>query len=111
MAVAGGFLGGVELGAKRFLGHVLHPGVDRGVNAKAIAHRPIPPDRGNHLLADIIDRVVLSARILPVTDHQLFRLRVRQLLGVDEAKIAHAAEDEIARFARSGRDPTRETIC
>ncbi len=77
MLVARGLLGRVELGAERFLGRGLHLGVDRGVDAEAVAHRAIPADGGDDLLADVIDGVVLPARVLPVAGDQLLRLRAR----------------------------------
>ena len=66
-------LGEVELIAERFFSDVLQLGIDRGVNAKAVAHGAIPTDRGDHLLADVIDRVILAARVLAVADDELLR--------------------------------------
>ena len=60
-AVTRCLFGRVEMRAQRFLGHLLQLGIDRGVNPEAIAHRAVPTDRGDHLLADVIDRVILSA--------------------------------------------------
>ncbi len=99
--VSGCLLGGVELCAERFFGHVLQLGIDRGVNAEAIAHRPVPANRGDDLLADVIDRVILPARVLPVADDQFFCLRASVLRVVNETKLTHSSEDEIARLARS----------
>ena len=68
MLVTGPLFGRVELGAQRFFRNLLQARVDRRVNPESIAHRAIPAHGGNHLLADVINRVVLSARVLPVAD-------------------------------------------
>ena len=98
MIVTGCLFGRVELCAQRFFGHVLQVGIDCRVDPEAIAHRPVPADGCDDLLPDVIDRVILPARVLPVADDQFFCLRASVLRVVDETKLAHSSEDEVARL-------------
>ena len=79
MAVTRRLLHFVEVGPQRILRHLLQIGVDRRVNAIAFIHGPIPADRRNHLLADIIDRIGLALRALPAADRDVFGLRRRRI--------------------------------
>ena len=112
MIVTGMLLRFVEILAQRFFRDFLQFAVDRGVNAEAFIHGAVPSDRVDHLLPDIIDGVVLSLCILPISDHQILRLGRGAIGTVDEAEISHASERVISRIARSrlvrpGREPVR----
>ena len=102
MIVAGVLFGTIEISTQRIFRHFLQIGVDGGANAKPFVHRPVPSDGRDHLLTNVINRVTLALRILTAADDNIFRLRARAFLAVDESKIAHPAERVIACFARSG---------
>ena len=96
---------------QRFFRHLLQIGIDRRVNPKAFVHGAVPADGGDHLLADVIDRVGLSLRILPAADTTIFRLRAGALLAADKAEVAHPVERVIARLARAGAiGPGRQSV-
>ena len=65
----------IEMRSQRLLGRFLQIGIDRGVNAEAFVHRAVPSHRLDHLLPDVIDRIGLPLRILPVADDDIFGLR------------------------------------
>ena len=100
MIVAGMLFRLVQAFAQRIFRHLLQIGIDGGVNAKTFVHGPVPADRGNDLLTDIIDRIRLALRALPAADRDVFRLCCLTLRPRDEPEIAHAAERDVARIAR-----------
>src|SRR6266478_5534371 len=85
--------------------------VDRGVNPKVFGHGAVPAIRVDHLLADIINRVVLALRVLPISDYQILGLCRGAIGTVDQTEVAHASEGIISCVAR-GRliGPGRESI-
>ena len=111
MIVTGMLLRFVEILAQRFFRDFLQFAVDRGVNAKAFVHGAVPSDRVDHLLPDIINRVVLALRVLPISDHQILRLGRGAIGAVDETEIAHASKRVVSRIARSRLvRPRREPV-
>src|SRR5438094_10426401 len=111
MLVIGMFFDPLKVRAKRMLSDGLKIDVDGRVNAKTFVHRAVPPDRGDHLLADVIDRIGLPLRVLPAPSDDLFRLRTGAPFAADEIKIAHAIERVIARVPRRGAIcPGRQSI-
>jgi hypothetical protein len=64
-------------------------------------HRPIPADRRDHLLPDVIDRIRLTLRALPAAGHDLFRLRCLAALARNESEITHPGEGHVPRIARA----------
>ena len=88
-----------EMFLQRFLRHLLQLGVDRRVNPVTFIHGAVPADRGDDLLADVIHRVGLPLRVLPVADDDLFRLRRVASLARDESEIAHPQQCAIPRLA------------
>ena len=112
MVVTGMFFRLVEMGAQRFLGHLLQIGVDRGVNAEAFVHRAVPADRRDHLLPDVIDRVGLPLRALPVADHDsLPPAPLAHFSRVDETEIAHPVENDSCARRASHPDRSRAKVC
>ena len=49
-------------------------GIDGRVNPEAFVHGAIPTDGGDDLLADVIDRIRLTLRILAAAKSEFFRL-------------------------------------
>ena len=111
MAVTRMLLDRGEMFLQRFFRHPLQFRVDRGVNPVAFVHGAVPTDRGDDLLADVIHCVGLPLRILPVADHDLFRLSGVASLTRNESQIAHPDQRAISRLAR-GRlvSPRRKFI-
>ena len=105
MLVIGMLLGSLKIRAKRTLSDGLKIDIDGGVNAKTFIHRAVPADRGDHLLADVIDRVSLPLGVLPAADDNLFPSCTGASFAADEIKIAHPIERVIARLQR------RSPIC
>src|ERR1043166_7210888 len=70
------------------------------MDAEALVHGPVPTDRLDHFLPDIIDRVVLPLGILSISYDQFLRLRARPFAPVYQIQIAHSREDVVARLAR-----------
>ena len=109
--VIGLLLGPLEILTQRFLGDFLQIGIDGGADAEAFIHRAVPADGIDHLLADVIDGVILPLRVLAIADDQLFALRAKPGLIVDQTEVAHPAESIVARVARGGAvRPRREAI-
>ena len=102
MLVCGVVLGLIQAFAQRIFRHILQIGIDRCVNAETFVHGAIPPDCGDNLLADVIDRVGLTLRILPAADVQIFPLRAGAFLAVYQPEITHAAESVVSCLARPG---------
>src|SRR6266513_3292530 len=112
MIVTRMLLGFVEISAKRFFSDFLQFAVDRRVNAETFVHGAVPPDRVDHLLADIIDGVVLALGVLTISNYQFLRLGSGVFGIVDETELAHSREGVITRIARGrlvrpGRKPVR----
>ena len=100
MIVTGMLLGLIEVGTQRIFRRLLQVRVDGCVNPKTLVHRPIPTDRLNHFLPDVIDCVSLSLCTLPVAHDQVLRLRFCATLPIDKTKVAHPGEHDVARFPR-----------
>src|SRR6202022_5026977 len=92
MIVTWMLLGFIEIPAKRFFRDFLQFAVDRRVNAKAFVHGAVPSNRVDHLLSDIINRVVLALRVLTISNHEFLRLRGGVFGTVDETEIVHARQ-------------------
>ena len=88
----------LKIRAKRMLSDGLKIDVDGRVNAKTFVHRAVPSDRGDHLLADVIDCVGLPLSVLPAANDNLFPSGTGASFATDEIKIAHAIERVIARL-------------
>src|SRR5207253_2666175 len=101
-----------EMSPKRILSHLLQIDIDRGANAKTLVHRSVPSYGGNDLLADVIDGIGLSLRVLSVANRDLFRSRRCTPFAADEAKIAHSIECIVADLAWIGAiRPGRQPVC
>ena len=98
MVVVSILLNPVEIGPERILSNFLQIDIDGGVDTKAFVHRAVPSDCRDYLLADVIDRVGLSLRVLPIADDDLLRSRIGVLFTADEVKIAHPIERIVAHF-------------
>ena len=93
-------LGFIQVPAKGFFRDFLQLAVDRRVNTETFVHGAVPPDRIDHLLADIIDRVVLALCVLTISHHEFLRLG-RGVFGiVNVIEVAHARQCVITRVAR-----------
>ncbi len=111
MIVIGTLLDRFEMSPNRILRYLLEIDIDGRVNAKAFIHRAVPSYRGDDLLADIIDCVGLSLRVLPAADGDLFRSRSCASFTADKAKVAHPIERIVAHLARiSAIAPWRQPI-
>src|SRR4029077_17837109 len=111
MIVIGTLLDRFEMGPNRILRYLLEIDIDGGMNPKAFVHRPVPSYRSDDLLADIIDCVRLSLRVLPAANGDLFRSRSGASFAADEAKVAHPIEREVAHLARiTAIAPWRQSI-
>ena len=83
MIVAGMLFGLIEMLAHRILRCFLKIRVDCRMNAETFVHSAIPPDRGDDLLADVIDCVGLALRILAAAGRHLFGLRTGASITTD----------------------------
>src|SRR5260370_35197336 len=101
MIVVGTLLDRFEMSPNRILRYLLEIEIDGGVNPKAFVHRAVPSYRGDDLLADIIDCVRLSLRVLPAANGDLFRSRSGPSFASDEAKVALPVNREGADLARN----------
>ena len=93
-------LGFIQVPAKGFFRDFLQLAVDRRVNTEAFVHGAVPSDRVDHLLADIIDRVVLALCVLTISNHEFRRLRGGVFRIVNVTEVAHSSERVITRIAR-----------
>src|SRR5207248_9689531 len=75
VVIVGMLLDPLEIRAKGIFGDCLKIDIDGGVDAKTFIHRAVPPDRGDYLLADVIDGVGLPLGVLPAPRGDLFALR------------------------------------
>src|SRR6202022_1885566 len=102
MIVTGMSLRLVEMLAQRIFRRFLKICVDRRVNPETFVHGAVPSDRCDDLLADVIDCIGLSLRILPAANGKFFGLCAGAPNAIDQSEIAHAAKKKIAGPPRPG---------
>src|SRR5205807_7975141 len=109
--ILGTLLDRFEMSPERILRYLLEIDIDGRVNAKAFVHRAVPSYGGDDLLADIVDCVGLSLRVLPAPDDDLFRSRRGASFAADKAEVAHPIERKVAHLARIGAiSPWRQSV-
>ena len=98
MIIVGMLFDPLQIRSEGILSNLLKIDIDCCVNPKAFVHRAIPSHFGNYLLADVIDRVSLSLRVLPAPDDDLFFSGSGTSFAADKIKIAHPIQCVIAHF-------------
>ena len=77
------------------LRRLLHLGIDRRVNIEAAVHGPVEAERGNRLLADVVQGVRLADRIRTIPHDQRFGHRLAVSLAGEKTLVVHLLEHVI----------------